>query len=141
MACEKDIIDISIALLTPVIAILGAYIAFQQWRTNSLRLKHELFEKRYKIFEATKTYIGSVLTHGTLNHEDAYKFLTGTKGALFLFDDSIVEYLEHLHKQGIKLIKLVKAEEFDKEHELFLWFNSEINKIDSVFKEYLRLKY
>jgi len=40
----KDWVEYLSALLTPTIAILGSIIGFQLWRTNSKRLKHELFE-------------------------------------------------------------------------------------------------
>lgn len=44
---EKGFIDCLSALLTPVISILGAYIAYQQWNTSEKQRKQNLFEKRY----------------------------------------------------------------------------------------------
>lgn len=48
-AGDASWIQIFKALLTPVVAILGVYIAYQQWRTNRTRLKHELFDRRYSM--------------------------------------------------------------------------------------------
>jgi hypothetical protein len=45
-------IDLLSAALTPLIAAIVAYIAYQQYRVNRLRLSHDLFERRLKIFEA-----------------------------------------------------------------------------------------
>jgi len=44
----KGWVDILSALLVPTIAIFGSLIGFQQWRTNTKRLKHELFDRRYE---------------------------------------------------------------------------------------------
>ncbi|MCF8089138.1 MAG: hypothetical protein K9L23_13920 [Desulfotignum sp.] len=49
MACEKDWVDITTALMTPVIAIIGTAIAIMQWKLSKARFRHELFEKRYSI--------------------------------------------------------------------------------------------
>ena len=46
------LIDILSAALTPIIAILGSYIAYQQWKTNEKSRKQSLYEYRYeKIFK------------------------------------------------------------------------------------------
>lgn len=44
---SKDWIDISSALLTPVVAILGCFIAYRQWKTSEKQRKQDLFDKRY----------------------------------------------------------------------------------------------
>jgi len=49
---QRDWIDIFAALLTPAIAILASYIAVRQWLTNKNKLKLDLFDKRYAVFEA-----------------------------------------------------------------------------------------
>jgi len=103
MACEKDWIDITTALLTPVIAILGTVIATLQWKLSKARFHHELFEKRYSIFEATNQFLSSVISHGAMVGQDRIAFLKGTKGAFALFDKKIVKYLDELHKKSLKL--------------------------------------
>jgi len=37
------------SLLTSLIAIMMAYIAYQQWRTNKDKLKMDLYDRRYNI--------------------------------------------------------------------------------------------
>lgn len=44
---SKDLIDILSALLTPCVAAITGYIAYQQWQTNERKRKQDLFEKRY----------------------------------------------------------------------------------------------
>jgi hypothetical protein len=36
--CMEQLIEISKALLTPLIAIVATYIALQQWKTNQQKL-------------------------------------------------------------------------------------------------------
>jgi|PlaIllAssembly_1097288.scaffolds.fasta_scaffold283843_2 hypothetical protein len=60
--CIEQVIEVSKALLTPVIAIVAAYVAWQQLKTNRRKLKLDLFEKRYTVFEKIGEFIGSILT-------------------------------------------------------------------------------
>ena len=46
----KEIIDIFSALLTPIIATIMVYIAYQQMRANRIKVKAELYADREKIF-------------------------------------------------------------------------------------------
>jgi hypothetical protein len=69
-----DWIDVLSALLTPTIAILGIYIAYQQWRTNKNRLKLELFDKRYEIFTNIKKFIANILTSALSNRVLIFNF-------------------------------------------------------------------
>lgn len=49
---SNTLIDILSASLTPIIAILGSYVAYQQWKTNEKSRKQSLYDYRYeKIFK------------------------------------------------------------------------------------------
>ncbi len=43
---HKDYVDVLSALLTPFIAIITTYIAYQNYRNAKLKLRHELYDKR-----------------------------------------------------------------------------------------------
>ena len=43
----KDWIDIFSAFLTPFVALITVYIAYQQWQTNERKRKQDLFDIRY----------------------------------------------------------------------------------------------
>ncbi len=66
----KDWVDYLSALLVPTIAILGSIIAFQQWRTNTKRLKHELFDRRYEQFTVVLEFLGSIMTSGKSKQDE-----------------------------------------------------------------------
>ena len=44
-------VQIMQALLTPLIAIIATYIAYQQWNTNKLKLKLDRYERRLRVYQ------------------------------------------------------------------------------------------
>ena len=50
------------ALLTPTIAVLVAIIAYRQWRTAQNRLKFDLFDRRFAVYDAARNLLSSVMT-------------------------------------------------------------------------------
>lgn len=90
----KDWVDYLSALLVPTIAILGSIIAFQQWRTNTKRLKHELFDRRYQQFTVVRDFLGSIMGSGKSKQDEQFKYLTGTRGMRFIFDKEIADYID-----------------------------------------------
>lgn len=140
MACEKDWLYISSALLTPVIAILGSIIAIMQYRINKARLRYELFDRKYEIFEATKTFLSSVITHGKTINDDRIIFLRNTKGSFVFYKKDITEYLYTLHKKSLALNLHASKSEHDAECEVLKWFGEQIENIDEVFKGALKIE-
>jgi len=151
MASQKDWIEILSALLTPTIAILGIYIAYQQWRTNRNRLKLELFNKRYEIFTNIKKFIANILSSGLVAQGADIQFLKDTKSVAFLFDDNIANLTNEMYKMANKLHALEKTQKvgigekleknLDKQDEIKDWFLQQLNNIDNVFKKYLKIEH
>lgn len=81
------------ALLTPIIAVVGAYIAWQQWRTNRNKLKLDLFDRRFGVYDATRNLIRDVLTQTHPSDEQLLKFRANTGEASFLLNQTIAKYL------------------------------------------------
>jgi hypothetical protein len=46
MVCDPHWTTYLLAMLTPLIAMIVAFIAFRQWRTAQNRLKLDLFDRR-----------------------------------------------------------------------------------------------
>ncbi len=82
------------ALLTPVVAVLGFFIAYRQWRLAQNKLKLDLFDRRYKVFDAAKDFIFSVISAGKANDPEIFKFLVATKEAKWLLSSDVAEYLD-----------------------------------------------
>jgi len=99
-------IDVLSGLLTPIIAVLAAYIAWQQWRTNNLRLKHELFNRRYELYEAITFFISGILTRGTVQPNSETQFLRDTKSVVFLFDKHLQEFIQEIYHKAVEFYAL-----------------------------------
>jgi hypothetical protein len=54
ISVKKDWVDYLSALLTPTVAIFGLYIGYRQWRTDEVKLRHELFDKQHRRFKAIR---------------------------------------------------------------------------------------
>ena len=80
------------ALLTPTVAVLGSLIAYRQWRLAQNKLKLDLFDRRFSVFEAARSLIASIMTSGKAKDEEVFKFLFATREAKWLLDSSVAEY-------------------------------------------------
>jgi hypothetical protein len=84
------------ALATPAIAVAGLAIAGGQFWIANIRLRHELYDRRLKVFEATKRLFAVVFADGKMTSEEYYKYIQDTSEVVFLLDDEIVSYLEEI---------------------------------------------
>jgi hypothetical protein len=86
-------------LLTPVIAVIAAYIAWRQAQTASHKLKLELFDRRFQAFEEVKKVFGSMFTIG-IKSEQITQFWFATMNVEFLFGEEIKQYREEIFRRG-----------------------------------------
>jgi hypothetical protein len=56
--------------LTPVIAVVVGWIAYEQYEINKRQLRLGLFEKRFAVFEATTAFIAHVLRNANVDVEE-----------------------------------------------------------------------
>ena len=101
---NRDWVDWLTAFLPVIIVVVGIVVAFLQWRTNRNRLKHELFDRRYKQFEAVRDYLGSMLTSGRV--ENNLIFLSQTRGMEFLFDEDICKFVHEIQSTASMITAL-----------------------------------
>jgi hypothetical protein len=90
----KGFIDTAADISVPIIAFLVFLITGLQWWTNQKRLKHELFDRRYKQFEAVKTFLESLMS-GKMENDVADSFIFGTKGIRFTYSKEMYEYVNN----------------------------------------------
>jgi hypothetical protein len=140
------------ALLAPIVAIVATYIAIQQYRTTKLKIRLELFEKRYAVYDGAKMFISLAVRDGTLSDEAFFSLNETTQDAFFLFDDSVDQYIQLLREKGAKLKFLndrladqslpigeerssLSAEDAD----LCTWSGHQFADSKRAFKKYLRV--
>ena len=69
------------SLVTLAVACAIAYVAWQQWRLARHRFRLDLFERRYKVYDATKKFVSL----GQFDDPQLFEFNAGTADAEFLF--------------------------------------------------------
>ena len=102
----KDLVEILNALLTPLIAVLAAYIAWQQYRVNHHSLRNQLYERRYAVFKAFMSYLADIVSEGKTDYQRTGQFYAEASEAEFLFSESISKKMEELYLKGVALVPL-----------------------------------
>jgi hypothetical protein len=149
-------IDIVISVLqglaVPTIAAAGVLIAWQQKRLADIRLQNDLFDRRFKIFEAARTLIRRTCHQPNIPFEDFQRFALDTADADFFFDRDILMYLEELHHRvgrlpGLFIVIDGKQSGADinaaitEKTETLIWLSGEITGIVARFKPSMELKF
>lgn len=97
-------IDIMSALLVPTIAIVGIYIAYQQYRINKQRLRHETYERRLAVYKAVQRYLSEILRDGKTSYDRALQFNSEAAEATFLFDESVQQRIDEIYQKSIDMV-------------------------------------
>ncbi len=139
VTCDKDWIDALGALLTPVVAFIGIWIAVQQWKINKSRFNHELFDRKYEIFQATQVFILKVLADLEAKQDVLNTFYTATNSAVFIFDQEVVDYLDLLSRMALELNAATRKKDELKMNEISEWFGEQLKQREGVFKDHISL--
>jgi hypothetical protein len=149
-ACSPSWVAISSALLTPLIAVIVAIIAYRQWKTAQNRLKLDLFEKRLAIHNAARGLIATVTSYGKIENKDIFEFLSGIQQARWLLNNDIVQYFEKdLWPRVTKLQELNdtpdsagedRAANIRRQRELKEWIAGQRANLDGKFDQFLKIR-
>jgi hypothetical protein len=104
--CSIDwerLVRVLAALLTPVIAIVTTYIAFQQFQTNRRQHRLALFEKRMAVFNSTMNLIASVVQAARAELDQLFRLIRETRDHELLFGPEIGEYINEVYRRGLAL--------------------------------------
>jgi hypothetical protein len=143
----------SSALLTPVVAIIGSYIAWRQSRTAQNKLKLDLFEKRFAVYHKARSMLAEIMTKGKLTDPGLYEYGAGVREAKWLMDDEVAKYLSEelwnnavdLQTYDAELDGLPVGEErtrlVQKRAELKKWFFAQYPVLDAKVEKFLKLNH
>lgn len=123
-----NFLNVLSGLLTPMIAIIAVYIAYQQYQSNKkqgelklkldsdsselerkrlnleeYKLKLDLYNKRFRIFEETKKVLYKIVQEAHIDLAELNDFRFSTDESKFLFDDEISQFFVELKTNAIKL--------------------------------------
>ena len=148
-----------ILIITAIIAAIVAYIGWLQYQTNKRqqlvneeKFKLDLFDKRFKVYEATRYLFMQIIQLGNVDLQKIRKFRLLTMDAIFLFDDEIHEYLEkEVHLKALKINNVVmqykdlpvgtkRSELCEEQAEIEKSFHDEYSELQNVFSPYLKFR-
>lgn len=122
-------------LVALVAAAIAASIAYRQWKTAAAavataknKLKLDLFERRFNVFQATSRLIVR-MTQDTVHDDKAISTLLGeTAGAEFLFDETVHGYLvEQLYVRAGNIMR--------RQHEMLAAQKNDVNLFNKLADE------
>src|SRR5690348_5990233 len=70
-----------------------------------MRLQLDLFEPRFKVYNAAKSLLVDIQRNAIISEEALYSFMTGTTDAAFILDDQVAAYLEEIRLHAIELMQ------------------------------------
>jgi hypothetical protein len=82
--------------LTPLIAIIAAYIAWQQWKTNRQTFRFKRYDRYLEVYRATQDFLKAAL-NGHTSGEERLRYENATFDSDFLFDEDLAPYLEEIY--------------------------------------------
>ena len=148
--CFELIKGMPAAFVTLVIGGIAAYIAWRQYQATRAKLKLDLFEKRYDLFEQTWGYFSEVLLNGPEVKGLFHKYSNQLPKISFLFGKDVEAYVEEANSRRIELWKLKTphppqqerpANDVERILALETWFEQEAKTgVRRVFAPYLNFE-
>ncbi len=81
---------------TIVLGLITVYIAWRHWRTDELKRRHDLYERRLKVYDAAIDFFEN------FEKSDGCEFLRQVRESRFLFSKEISGYLDGIYKDWLK---------------------------------------
>lgn len=145
-------IQISTSLLTPLIAVITAYIAWQQAVTSRQKLNLDRYDRRLRIYEEVRKILSIIMRDGKANTDELLRFRVSVSEADFLFGPEIPQYIDEIYTHGLRLSVCKEEyrdytqdqpEGYDHEkvvaemHAEFAWLTDQFEPAKQKFKKYL----
>ncbi|MBU1352085.1 MAG: hypothetical protein KKB95_09350 [Gammaproteobacteria bacterium] len=151
------ILDLLKTLALPAATVYLAYrfgtiqaaTAKQQAATARTKLRLDLFERRMKVYDASKAFIGSVISNGVVDPEARALFAVEIKSSRWLFDEPVHLYLNVTMWDKTLVLDRQNRQLADEGHSAALgheiattvgWFFDQFSKVDELMSPYLQLK-
>jgi hypothetical protein len=83
-----------------------ADIAEQQAKLADSRMRHYLYDRRFKIYEAARALVVAVFGRGNVSDDEFVAFVLGTADAVFLLSADMVAYFEEMRTKALRLVQL-----------------------------------
>jgi hypothetical protein len=97
------VISILQGLLTPAIAVITTYIAWQQWKGNQLKLNLDRYDRRLRFYQEVIKMLKTCVNGEIREFSVIVDFGAATAEADFLFGPEIRQYLDEISTRAGKL--------------------------------------
>jgi hypothetical protein len=132
-------------LATLIVGCLVAFIAWQQWQVAQNKLRLDLFDRRYKVYNATRDFLSVIVSKANFDNSQLFTFYAGISDVEFLFDATIVDYLGQIKKRALEMRTKHKLLEDSADRERIaqaedqhlLWLTEQLSVMGKVFTPYL----
>lgn len=141
----SSLLQIFQGLLTPLIATITVYIAWQQMRLNKQKNRAEQYERMLKVYQRVVEMIRLIMREGKPEIQDIQKFGFDTAEADFLFPKEISEYINEIYTHAAKLhaatsqIRIDSPNFRDEATQEEMWFSEQLDVAKKRFKKYLNI--
>lgn len=156
-ATEPTWFEVLSALLIPAIALIALYIAYQQYKINKQRLRHETYERRLYVYKVVQKFLSEIIREGKTTYERCDEFYSEASEAAFLFDDSVQNKIDEIYKKAVQMVHLdqkmypldgstglpvgeERSRIAEEESGLLLWLTDQLKESRPFFAEKLGLK-
>ncbi|MFM0298252.1 MULTISPECIES: hypothetical protein [Paraburkholderia] len=151
MSCDPHWTAYVSAFMVPTVAVLGVAIAYRQWRTAQNKLKLDLFEKRFAVYDASRRMLSAVMTSGKVSDEEMFMFFAGTREAKWLLSAGVADYLDKELRLRMLQLQTLSAEleglpvgtersaNVKTQSEIKTWMREQFDVLDAKFSPFLSL--
>jgi hypothetical protein len=136
------------AMVAVVAAGIAGYIAWKQWKTAHDRLRLDMYQRRFAVYDAARRLINMTMITGQPTAEDLGAFYDGIRGAEFLFDGETKKFVHKIGTMALKAMnvraRLQRSPDhpdvdklIDQEQDMVLFLVEEGSKLEGMFARYL----
>jgi hypothetical protein len=136
------------ATATLVVGLSVAAIAYQQWVLARHKFRLDLYDRRYKVYEATQRFLSAIMIHGDFSHDALIDYNHGTMDAVFLYPPEIEDYINKVRKTALDMqmhgkqmhsapVGDVRSKLVQQNHDELVWLTDQLVALPSVFTSYL----
>lgn len=125
------------------ISLIASLIAYYQYQNSMIKLNLDLFEKRYKVYDATRNFLTIIKKDASFEIKDLHNFNEGILDSCFLFDDDISAYLNQIREDAVDMRTANEnPDEADRASKYLVKLSNKLSKgeFSNVFKPYLDFK-
>src|SRR5215470_13774800 len=126
---------LAVPIFTAVIALVGGWVGYQQMQIAQVKLQHDLYERRFKVYDAARTFLLRIFTMRDASQEEIQTFNTTTAEADFLFDLNVYSFLQDVGMQALALHTLEEA----RKNEPYQRLIQALNALPHQFRPFLAL--